>query len=258
MPGLYSIGSFDNAGLMSHPGHDRLEAIRRLARRIPGGMEAGRWLHRLIDPELRSIYRTRREHAGELYQVSPFTAENRYPELFDALAARLAGIAEPRILSFGCSNGAEVRALRSRLPQAWITGVDANRMNIALARKADRHPRSLYIHATVIAPEPQFDAVLAMAVFRRGTLEREQPNSCEAELPFTRFEEGVAMWDACLKPRGWLAIWNAQFRFADTQLASHYSIDPFRLSVEPQTLLYGPDNRRLSDASYSEILFRKA
>ena len=41
----------------------------------------------------------------------------------DALAERLAGLPEPRILSFGCSSEVEVRALRSRLPQARITGI---------------------------------------------------------------------------------------------------------------------------------------
>lgn len=243
---------------MDRPRQDRLEFLRRLARCIPGGMELGRWVHRLIDAELRSVHQTRREHAGELFQVSPYTVEDRYPELFDALAARLAGIAEPRILSFGCSNGAEVRAMRSRLPTAWITGIDANRRNIALARNADRHPRSFYIHGARVAPDQHYDAVLAMAVFRRGALERQQPESCEAELPFARFEDAVAMLDACLKPRGWLAVWNAQFRFCDTQLANRYVVDPFRLPGEAQTLLYGPDDKRLNEIAYSEILFRKA
>jgi len=257
MPTLYSIMGMHHSRQMTEPAPDRLEALRRVLRRIPGGMAAAHRIHILLNGELRSTERTRRAFPGTLFQVSPYTEEERYPELFDALADRLTNMTEPKILSFGCSTGEEVRAIRKRLPDAWITGIDANLRNIALARKADRHPRSAYVHATRIAPEEKFDAILAMAVFRRGILERERPESCAAELPFLRFVSGVGMLDAALKPGGWLAIWNAQFRFCDTAISGHYKTDPFRMPGERQVLLYGSDDRLIAGAQYGDSLFQK-
>ena len=91
---------------------DRFDPLRRLARRLPGALAASRWLHRRIDPELRTIERLRRFAPAALLQPFPDTFDDRYPELFAALADRLQGIERPCVLSFGCSDGAELRSLR--------------------------------------------------------------------------------------------------------------------------------------------------
>ncbi len=95
---------------------DRFEPLRRIARAVPYGMALGRWIRRMTSPELRTIDRLIRTKPSELFQPFTDTFEERYPSLFDALAVRLADLPSPRILSFGCSSGAEVRALRRRLP----------------------------------------------------------------------------------------------------------------------------------------------
>ncbi len=232
--------------------------LRRIARVLPGAMFVARGLHRLIDPELHSIEKMRRRYGARLFQPYPDTDENRYPTLFDALALRLSGLESPRILSFGCSTGAEVRALRNRLPHARITGIDANARVLSQARKADTSPLSHYAEACRVDPAQRFDAVLAMAVFRNGALEAAQPDDCSAVLPFARFEQGVAMLDACIEPGGWLAIWHAHFRFDDLPLALHYRDDGLRMDgFAPQSLLYGPDNQRISGIEYCKVLFRK-
>lgn len=237
---------------------DRLEPLRALARGLPGGMALGRWLRRMADPELREIERLRRTEAGRLLQPFPDTYEDRYPALFDALAERLAHLEAPRLLSFGCSSGAEVRALRRRLPAARITGIDLNRRALARARAADTDPRSTYRLAAAPDPAERFDAVLAMAVFRHGELEARRPDSCAAVLPFARFEQGVAALDRVLEPGGWLAIGNAHFRLADTALAAGYAADPLRCGdLPPQALLYGPDDCRLDGVVEPAVLFRK-
>lgn len=243
-------------GHMPPPPHERLEPLRRIARTLPGGMALGRWLRQLANPDLRAIAAVQRSHADRLFQPFPETQEDRYPELFDALAERLSAIAEPRILSFGCSSGAEVRALRRRIPQARITGIDANPRMIAKARKAD--PVSRYILADSVDPVERFDVILAMAVFRHGELEALRPDTCTATLPFTRFAEGVAMLDACLEPGGWLAIWNAHYRFGDTDVAAGYAADGLRMQGGGQELFYGADDRRIDGQCYDEVLFRKA
>lgn len=241
------------------PQRSRLSAaVRRIAQGVPGAMALGRALRRMVDPGLREIHRLQRQDAARVLQPFPDTFEERYPQLFDALAERLADVPKPRILSFGCSSGAEVRSLRRRLPDARIVGLDLNRRMIAQARAADPDPRSDYRLADAPQPGEQFDAVLAMAVLRHGALEAERPDSCHAILPFARFAETVAQLDRHLAPGGWLALYHAHFRFRDTPTARHYAADPLRMTDHaPQTLLYGPDDQLLRGMVEPTVLFRK-
>ncbi len=233
-------------------------ALRDRLKRLSGARRAAHWLRWLLRPEYREIARLRRQAAGQLLQPYTLTGEDRYPAVFDALARHLAALAEPRILSFGCSSGAEVRALRRRMPAAWITGLDLNRVMIARARKADPDPRSTYRCAGAPAPGERFDAVLAMAVFRHGDLEATRPDSCAAVLPFARFADGLAMLDRHLAVGGWLALYNQQFRLADTPLAARFQADPLLMPDDQAlVLLYGPDDRRIDAARERVVLFRK-
>lgn len=234
---------------------DRLDPLRALAHRLPFGMATGRWLHRLADPELRERHRLMWRQGDDLLQPFTDTAEDRYPELFDTLAERLAHLPAPRVLSFGCANGAELRALRRRIPKAELTGIDISPRQIALARRRDT--TSQYRIAAAPHPDDRFDAVLALAVLRDGRLEHDRPDDCAAVLPFAKFAKTIAALDAALMPGGWLAVWHAQFRFADSNAASRYDADPFRMPGPDQDLLWGPDNRRLDGVSEPRVLFRK-
>lgn len=229
--------------------------MRRLARAIPGGMALGRWLRRHFDPALREIHRLQTGEPG-LLQPFPDTLEERYPELFDAIAARLAELPSPRILSFGCSSGAEVRALKRRIPSARIVGLDLNRRVIARARAAD--PDGDYRIAAAPSAGEQFDAILAMAVLRHGQLESERPQNCAAIMPFARFDDALADLDSALAPGGWLAIGNAHFRLADAALTARYEPDPAEFPhLSHPSLLYGPDDRRIELPGRIAVLHRK-
>lgn len=237
---------------------NKIELLRRIARMVPGAMTLGRWLHRLIDPDLRAIHRLMQRERGRLFQPFPDTFEERYPALFDALAARLQPLTSPRILSFGCSSGAEVRALRRRLPAARITGIDLNPRELAKAARADRNPLSHYSCAAAPEPGTSYAAILALAVFRHGALEAEQPDECSAILPFARFEAGIAALDACLEPGGLLAIHHSHFRFTDTSAACRYdAVELLLPEVEPPTILFGADNCRIMVPGLLPVLFRK-
>lgn len=242
---------------------DRLDPLRRLAGHIPGMMAVGRWLRRRLDPELRTIARLRERQGDALFQPFPTTAEDRYPDLFAALAERLSGLPRPRILSFGCADGSEIRSLRRVIPCAEIVGIDINPRAIAAAQdRLITEPDPLTSFRCAPAADPArdgtFDAVLALAVFRHGELERDQPESCSGILPFARFEQGVAMLDGVLRPGGILALWNGHFRFADAAMAGRYSAEalPWTRS-DPLTLLYGRDDLCI-EGVYSEVLFTKA
>lgn len=215
-------------------------------------------MHGLLSPQIRAIRALQKAHAGELFQPYPDTYEDRYPALFERLAQVLAGREAPRILSFGCSSGAEVRALRERIADAQITGIDLNPAVIAEARAADPdHAESYHVAGRPPVGET-YDAILALAVFRHGMLERYRPDTCTASLPFAQFAQGIAMLDAALQPGGYLAIYNAHFRLQDTAVAERYRPDPLRLhGYAPQTLAYGPDDRRLVGEANPPVLYRK-
>ncbi|MDE2435926.1 MAG: methyltransferase domain-containing protein [Sphingomonadales bacterium] len=236
---------------------DRYETMRRIARRLPGGMPVARWLRHHLHPDLREMRRLRRDHPRELFQPYPDTCEDRYPRLFDALASRLDENPSPRILSFGCSSGAEARALRQRISDARIVGLDLNRRAINAARRADRSPLSEYRCAAAPRHDERFDAILALAVFRHGDLEALRPDYCTAILPFARFAQGLESLDRCLAPGGWLAIWHAHFCLADTTMAGRYVREAVHMDGTTQDLLYGSDDRRLDGVVENTALFRK-
>lgn len=242
---------------MERPQPDRLEPLRRIARLIPGGMVLGRQLRRLANPDLREITRLQADEAGRLLQPFPDTAEERYPALFDALAARLSVLPAPRILSFGCSNGAEVRALQRRIPQARIVGLDLNRRALAQAKAAD--PGGDYRLSGAPLLGERFDAIAAMAVLRHGQLEADRPETCTAIMPFARFADTLALLDEALEPGGWLAIGHAHFRFSDWPGAANYRADDAAFPrLSQPALLYGPDNRRIEPPGPIAVLHQKA
>lgn len=231
-------------------------AIAALLKRVPG-LQA--LVRRIEDADHFALERSIR-WGSKLVVLQPYTtsAEERYPALFERLARELGSLAEPRILSFGCAGGEEVRALRRRLPQARITGVDVNPRAIARAQRKDRDPLSCYLLADRPPAGEVFDAILALSVFRHGTLERERPESCSAVLPFERVAEILSSLDEALQPGGWLAFGHAQFRLADVPATARYTCETrFPNELARSTVLYGPDDRLLESAPDSGGLYRK-
>ncbi len=213
---------------------------------------------RRLDPVRREKHRLMNDPSIDLFQPFPTTGEDRYPLLFAELARKLDGMERPRVLSYGCASGEEVRSLRRHLPHAEIVGLDPNRLAIGKARQRDGHPLSSYRIADAPDPDETFDAILAMAVFRHGSLEDDAPATCTAIMPFARFAAGVARLDRVLAPGGWLAIWHSHFRFADCAVAAAYEADRFTMADhDPMTLLYGPDDRRIDTISERAVLYRK-
>ena len=261
---LYSSAVFRASQPTMRQGYppDRFDPLRRLARRLPGALAASRWLHQRIDPELRAIERLRRS-APMALQPFPDTFDDRYPELFAALADRLQGIESPRVLSFGCSDGAELRSLRRYLPHAELVGMDLNpralgRAQALLAAQPDARMRYCLAGDTSDEPRESFDTILALAVLRHGELEAHRPADCAAILPFAKVAAALADLDARLKPGGWLAVWHAHFRVRDAAATAGYAAESLPFSEnDPLDVLYGKDNARLEGLTSAEVLFRK-
>ena len=195
---------------------------------------------------------TRAVHRNRVHQTTPFTKEERYPELFD-LAARLKPDAA-RVLSFGCATGEEVVSLRRRFPAAELVGAEINPRSrrIASRRLASDD------QATVLAPDRiagNFDIILALAVLQREPHKVEELEVADLTViyPFDRFDAAVRVLVEHLSPGGLLCVMHAQYRVEDSRSARLLEAVP---GPALPGLLFGSDGRRLEGAVAGSI-FRK-
>ena len=238
--------------------------LRQALKALPGAVWAVRFVRSLIMPQERALRRIRARLPGQLLQPSMITAPDRYPEFFGFVAGKLAGVEAPALLSFGCSSGEEVLSLRDLLPGAEILGIDINPLAIAAceARIAGLppDPRIRFACQGTAAglADASFDAIFCMAVLRHGELQASRPGRCDGVLPFAQAERTATELARCLKPGGYLVIWNCHFRFADMAPAANFEIvlrsEEGRWANQP---LYGPDNCIMPAATCCAAIFRK-
>ena len=188
-----------------------------------------------------------------LFQPFTTTEPDRYPDEFSVLAGLLP--AAPRLLSFGCSSGEELLSLHRYFPDAAIRGVDINPLAVRHARRRVRAAGltdlvDVVRAGDVAAERPgSYDAVLALAVFRHGSL-KTMPERCDHLLRFADFERTVTGLAGAVRPGGLLVIRHANFRFTDTAAASDFV--PVRVGYDSRnadrsTPVYGPDDRLVGD-----------
>jgi SAM-dependent methyltransferase len=229
-----------------------MNVTARLRRQIKGARKRGAWWVRLLDiarlmptSDGRSMLWTRIIHGRHVHQTTTVTAEDRYPDLFD-LAAVLAPDAA-RILSFGCSSGEELFAIRQRFPKAQIVGAEINpRARRIAARKAARDGAMDVVSPDAIAGE--FDLVFALAV-----LQREPHRVAETDLrdiaahyPFARFDAAVGELVRRLRPGGHLCVSHSQYRVEDCTAMP--MLEPMRAAPAMNGLLFAPSGQRAGDA----------
>jgi len=203
--------------------------------------------------EGRSVLWTRIAHRRIVHQTTPHTREERYPRLFD-LAASLARDST-RILSFGCSTGEELIALRRRFPAADIIGSEINpRSRRIAARRAAADARITVGDASAV--EGMFDLIFALAVFQREPrrVKHSGIEDLSSFYPHERFDDGVRGLAGALRPGGFLCIANAQYRLEDSSVAGHF--EPVPDSPPMWGLLFRPDGKRLEQA-IAHTIFRK-
>jgi SAM-dependent methyltransferase len=231
-----------------------------IKRHIKAGRRRGAMWVRVVDvvrhllsSEGRARLWTRFVHRREVHQTSPDTSEERYPELFDFAARVMPNAA--RILSFGCSTGEELAALRRRFPVAEIVGVEINpRSRRIAARRMKADQRS-----TVVAPGGlvgSFDLVFALAVLQREPhkIEETSVEDLTPYYPFARFDAAVRLLAGIVRPGGLLCVANTHYRVEDSSSATILSV----LAKSPVTPgpLFGPDGRRMSSAAAGTIFQR--
>lgn len=206
-----------------------------------------------VTAEGRARLLTSLRYRHEVHQTTPYTVADRYPALFD-FASHVAPNAR-RILSFGCSTGEELAALRLRFPVATIVGAEINprSRHIAARRMASD------VHVMVVPPgriAGGFDLIFALAVLQREphTVEELDIVDLSTRYRFDRFDSAVKMLVDRLEPGGLLFVTNNQYRIEDSSVFG--SLDTLPQSPEAPGPFFGPDGMRL-DGATARTAFRK-
>lgn len=197
------------------------------------------------------------------FQPYSHTEPDRYPWLFNFAREALGAKPDLRILSFGCSTGAEVFALRRFFPVARIKGVDINPLNIARCRVRAiwKGMRGLaFTTASSVEREPAdfYDAIFCLAVLCHGDLTVSGTDHCDPLLYFGNFESIVTDFSRCLKPDGLLFLLTTNFRFCDTAISRQFdcvlAADAAQLAPD---VLFDRNNRLMKGVRYPGVAFRK-
>ena len=238
-------------------------SLKGKLKKLPGMMWLWRLRQRMLNQSLRRGWRLQREKPPNLFQPYGDTELDRTPQIFSFVRERLAEIAMPRILSFGCSTGEEVFTLRQYFPQAEIAGIDINPRSIALCRKklddsGDQHIRFDQAGSVDAEADASFHVVFCMSVLRHSDLGNSHPARCDHLIRFVDFEATVAGLCRCLMPGGYLVIRRSNFRFCDLDSAAGFETVFSRIgAAQDTTPLYGPDDCLLVNDIYNEEIFRK-
>jgi len=199
-----------------------------------------------------------------LIQPSAITKPNRYPRIFAFVSRELGSVPVPRLLSFGCSTGEEAFALRRHFPTAIITALDIDPDNIAQAQVKLADAPDPNIHFGVASspahlPSEEFDAVFCMAVLRHGALCAERSPRCDHLIRFETIEALATDLARCVRPGGFLSLWNTQFPFALMAVSAQFEpVMQVEIGAKTNQPLYGPDNRRIDDMVLLDAVYRKA
>ena len=197
------------------------------------------------------------------FQTYSHTLPDRYPWLFRYAASQLPASGNLRVLSFGCSSGEEVFALRRYFPQAEIVGIDVNPENIALCRqrahrKASEGLRFVTAASTEDERSNSYDAIFCLAVLCLGDLTASGALRSDPHLYFEDFDAVLTDFARCLKPSGLLLLHTTNFRFCDTSIAQDFET---LLEAEPDQMApdvqFDRQNQLLPGPRYRAVAFRK-
>ncbi|MFG1402346.1 polysaccharide pyruvyl transferase family protein [Xanthobacter sediminis] len=145
-------------------------------------------------------------------QESNWTKYDRTPEIFREVSALGPS---PKILSFGCSTGEEVRTLRDKyFPYSAIHGIDIDREIIDSNQRNNPDPDIEYF-SDPEKLDSDYDLIFCMSVLCRW------PDRQDLYY-FETFHKTLLSIDRRLKPGGLLVIYNGQFFLEETILRDHY------------------------------------
>lgn len=188
-------------------------------------------------------------------QKATATLFNRYAQVFRTLREAVRaqrgdnlGGADLRILSFGCSTGAEMLTARAYFPEATILGCDVDEGVLETAAEALReHSGYVFLsEAARIAAFAPYDIVFANSVLCNYPMP-EDISDLTPHFPFSRFEELAGMILTALVPGGWFVLYNSNYSFWDLSGVSNFSTVRSPL-IEANGFVdrFGRDGKRLT------------
>lgn len=138
------------------------------------------------------------------HQIATRTWADRY--LLEFLIVKEL-ISPKRILSFGCSTGEECQTLKGHFPDAEVIGCDINPDVLRTAKM--RFPAFKFLFSDIQSlKNQQFDAIFAMNVFHRNTVESQTLPEYER----CYFDEQIAQLRQVLVKKGALVLYASQFK----------------------------------------------
>ena len=206
-----------------------------------------------------NLFRRRRRQGR--FQPYSHTLPDRYPWLFRFAADAISDGPDVRLLSFGCSKGDEVLALRTYFPKATIKGIDIDPRNIAQARaRASRFRGVEFSIGSNVSTEEagSYDAIFCLAVLCHGDLVRRDAVRSDPLMHFVDFDRTVGEFARCLKPGGVLFLHTTNFRICDSSVAAAFApileAAPDQMAPDAQ---FGRDNQRIVGERYRAVAFLK-
>lgn len=143
-------------------------------------------------------------------------------QAFRNLPSRSAQIlSKRRVLSFGCSDGAEILDLLEVMPDAEVVGCDINPGMLSIARQRCPESVTLLENPSELSQAGPFDAIFALNVLCNYPKSAGLDN-VSSTYPFSHFDAAIEHLDSALHPGGFLVLYNAQYFFEDSKVGSRY------------------------------------
>jgi len=153
----------------------------------------------------------------EQLQLSHATGFLRYAEFYTALSRDLDLSRQPRVLVFGCSNGAELLTNKQFWPEAEILGCDVAPNIIDRARTTAPFATVFRSSGAAVRDHGPYDVIAANSVLCRHPFPKMNYSDV---LPYKLFEKYVELLIDCLKLDGYLLIYNTNYFINDLDAAS--------------------------------------
>ncbi len=191
---------------------------------------------------------------NNLHQSTIVTNYNRYPNIFLKLS-ELKKDAD-KILSFGCSIGAETQTLKELyFKNSNIYGVD---INIDAIKKAKNKYKdnNFFLYDTNEHKQHKYDIIFAMSVLCRWP-ETEKVLSSKGIYEFEKYNDMINELDSLLNINGYLVIYNANYLFSDSDIFSKYEIiTDTTINESGFVHKFNKQNEKLS-YNNNEVIFKK-
>lgn len=148
-------------------------------------------------------------------QFSHATKYNRYPEYFTEVKKIVTSeYSIPSILSFGCSDGSEMKSLSDiYFKESKIDGIDISKRLIDYNNKNNKNSKLKYTHDS--NDLKKYDLIFCMSVLCVW------PESAGSYY-FADFEQVINDIDSHLNIGGYLCIYNSKYTFTDTIVSKNY------------------------------------